>query len=81
MVTIRKCRERMGLMYEIEDFEIYRRALLERGIEPPRNRYRVWVAQCDPDANDQSESAWEEQIQRFFELTPASDVPCRIVDP
>ncbi len=78
MVTITKRRERTGLVYEIEDFAIYRRALLERGIEPPANRYRVLVAQRDQDANDRPQSAWEEQIQRFFELSPATDVPCRI---
>ncbi len=80
MVTIRKQRERQGLLYEIEDFAAYRRALEERGIEAPKTRYRVFVAVDQQTPSAPSETIWEEQIQRFFELTPETDVPCRIVD-
>jgi hypothetical protein len=74
-------RERSGLSYEIEDFPAYRRALAEHGIEAPQVRYRVFVTLDARHASGPPEAAWEEQIQRFFELTPATDVPCRIVGP
>ncbi len=80
MVTIRKRRDLNGIRYELADFQDYVSQLKDLGIEPPLANYRVFIASEDQPALFDSVADYEQQIARFFKLSPATNVTYQIQD-
>lgn len=79
MVTIRKQAAADGHFYEIDDFPAYRRALIADGIDVPETNYRIFISREHEMVLSEATGDWEQQIKRFYQLEPATSVPCEIV--
>lgn len=79
MVKIRKYVADDGYYFEIDDFHAYLKALDEQGIEPPKARYRVFISFENERGLRQVTPDWERQIELFYQLGPATRIPCQIV--
>jgi len=80
MVTIKKLQTPDGYYYEIDDFAGYVRALQERGLEAPRARYRVYISRENLADFSNVLGGWEDELKRFFKLSPATEVECQVVE-
>jgi hypothetical protein len=80
MVRIVKRRVPDGTYYEIADFEDYVQALKEHGIEPPMARYRIFVAADNAHDLSRTVGNIESEVEAFFNLGPATQIECEVVD-
>ena len=79
MVTIQRRLADDGYYFEIDDYAAYAKALDDRGIEPPKAGYRLFLSFENERRLRETMPDWQRQIELFYRLGSSTNIPSQIV--